>query len=69
MTVYHEILIEKRKTNRSRSITQLKLDQNFADTTSNYPTVELSDFSNNEFVGQIGIGSPLQYFTVIFDTG
>lgn len=69
MTAYHEILIEKRKTNQSRLILQLKLYQNFVDITTTYPTIELSDFYNNEFVGTIGIGSPLQYFTVIFDTG
>ena len=34
-----------------------------------FPNVELSDFYNNEFVGLLGVGSPPQYFTVVFDTG
>lgn len=66
---YHEILIKKRKTNRARSSTQLRLYEGLLTASSNQPTIELSDFYNNEFVGTIGIGSPPQYFTVIFDTG
>ena len=34
-----------------------------------FPHVELSDYYNNEFVGNLGIGTPPQYFTVVFDTG
>ena len=34
-----------------------------------FPHVELSDYYNNEFVGNLGVGSPPQYFTVVFDTG
>jgi len=33
------------------------------------PAVELSDYYNNEYVGSIGIGTPVQYLTVVFDTG
>lgn len=33
------------------------------------PALQLSDYYNNEFVGQIGVGTPPQYLTVVFDTG
>jgi hypothetical protein len=31
--------------------------------------VELSDYYNNEYVGVLGVGTPPQYLTVVFDTG
>lgn len=34
-----------------------------------FPKVILSDYYNNEFVGNLGIGTPSQFFTVVFDTG
>lgn len=32
-------------------------------------SVELSDFYNNEYVGFLGVGTPSQYMTIVFDTG
>ena len=62
------ILLDKRKTNRTRAVTRLTLADQSRSLSTN-PYVELSDYYNNEFVGTIGIGSPPQYFTVVFDTG
>jgi hypothetical protein len=31
--------------------------------------VKLTNFYNNEYVGTIGVGTPPQYLTVVFDTG
>lgn len=31
--------------------------------------VELSDYYNNEYVGLMGVGTPPQFLTVVFDTG
>lgn len=36
---------------------------------SDIPPVYLSNFYNNEYVGSLGVGTPTQYMTVIFDTG
>jgi hypothetical protein len=66
---FHEIFLDKRKTNRTRAINQLTLSEGVFSSSSEFPNVELSDFYNNEFVGTIGVGSPPQYFTVVFDTG
>lgn len=60
------ILIEKRRSKRIRNALRLLSDGTVSD---NFPAVELSDYYNNEFVGTIGVGSPPQYFTVVFDTG
>ena len=38
-------------------------------TAGDFPHIELSDYYNNEFVGNLGVGTPAQYFTVVFDTG
>ena len=38
-------------------------------TAGDFPHIELSDYYNNEFVGALGVGTPAQYFTVVFDTG
>ena len=35
----------------------------------NASDVDLSDYFNNEYVGLLGVGSPPQYLTVVFDTG
>lgn len=32
-------------------------------------SISLTNFYNNEYVGRIGVGTPIQYFTVVFDTG
>ena len=32
-------------------------------------SIELSDFYNNEYVGFLGVGTPSQYMTIVFDTG
>jgi hypothetical protein len=56
------IPIKKRKTKsverRNRYLKELPAE-----------AVELSDFYNNEYVGSIGIGTPPQYLTVVFDSG
>lgn len=31
--------------------------------------IPLSDIRNSQFVGKIGVGTPIQYFDVVFDTG
>ena len=62
---YSDIIVRRRKSNRPRPVTRLLSNG----TLSDYPNVALSDYYNNEFVGTIGIGSPAQYFTVVFDTG
>ena len=36
---------------------------------SNRSSIELMDFYNNEYVGMLGVGTPPQMFTVVFDTG
>lgn len=73
---FHEILLEKRKTNRTRLINRLSLPDRsgspsryLSDTSDTTHAVVLSDYYNNEFVGTIGVGTPPQYFTVVFDTG
>lgn len=66
---FHEILLKKRKTSRSRAIKRLSISGQSRSLTTTLPNVELSDFYNNEFVGVIGVGSPPQLFTVVFDTG
>jgi hypothetical protein len=33
------------------------------------PPLHLSNYYNNEYVGTLGVGFPVQYLTVIFDTG
>ena len=63
--IYNEIIITKRRSNRVRPLTRLLSDGQ----SSGSPNVELSDYYNNEFVGTIGVGSPSQFFTVVFDTG
>ena len=66
---FHEILLEKRKTNRTRLINRLSLPNRSRSLTDTTHAVVLSDYYNNEFVGTIGVGTPPQYFTVVFDTG
>lgn len=65
----HEIMLTKRKTSRSRAVQSLSISGKTRSLSTTLPNVELSDFFNNEFVGVIGVGSPPQLFTVVFDTG
>jgi Eukaryotic aspartyl protease len=69
MSSSQEILLDRRKSNRTRAVTRLtRADQSRSLTTTD-TYIELSDYYNNEFVGTIGVGTPPQYFTVVFDTG
>jgi cathepsin D len=61
------IQLSRRPTNRSSLARRLILNANVDDTFVN--EVTLTDYYNNEFVGSLGIGTPAQYFTVVFDTG
>ena len=63
--IHNEITIRRTKSSRARPLTRQLLNGEYDDA----PNVELSDFYNNEFVGTIGVGSPPQLFTVVFDTG
>jgi tetraacyldisaccharide-1-P 4'-kinase len=66
---FHEIVLTKRKTSKSRAVKSLSISGQTRLLSTALPNVELSDFYNNEFVGVIGVGSPPQLFTVVFDTG
>lgn len=67
------IPIKKRKTKRSGIIQHQKrlLDtsSSLSSSISSTASIELSDYYNNEFIGQLGIGTPPQYLSVVFDTG
>lgn len=72
---FHSIPIVKRTTNRSRRLgsTQIiplhKRNHRLLRDKMNVPSIELTNYYNNEYIGQMGVGSPPQYLTVVFDTG
>jgi hypothetical protein len=37
--------------------------------TMSVPSIDLANYYNNEYIGELGIGTPAQYLTVVFDTG
>ena len=69
-----KIPLTRRETNQTssrliRSLRRLYGGDDGHDDDHNITYIALSDFYNNEYVGTIGIGTPVQEFTVVFDTG
>lgn len=64
------IPIIKRSVESSSRRNRFLKEKHAASTTlDDIPSLHLSNYYNNEYVGTIGVGQPSQYLTVIFDTG
>jgi hypothetical protein len=66
-----KIPLEKRElvqTSSKKSLSPLR-HTTYPSFISSKSTILLEDYNNQQFVGQVGIGTPPQYLSVIFDTG
>lgn len=61
-------MVRRRGRRRQRHLRLLESSRRLREKMS-VPSLELSNFYNNEYIGTVGVGTPPQYLTVVFDTG
>ena len=68
----HSFALSRRRARRSRGLDRDQLllaGRRSLRSKMEVPSIELTNFYNNEYIGSIGVGTPTQYLTVVFDTG
>jgi hypothetical protein len=71
----HSISLVRRRSNRVRRLDTLQLGKpaslrrRLSSEDMQVPSIELTNYYNNEYIGSVGVGTPTQYLTVVFDTG